>query len=135
MRIVRVVVVVVVIMVMRARRGVVALPRARNPDLRVSFLPDTTSVGTGTDTRATAAAATAIPSVTMRVSRVLEPVTRIVPLAVLNLKRALFHAQSILIARALADVYWSACAPAVAKGVAVFPVARCAGARAGSGGV
>jgi len=136
---------------MRGRRGVVALPSSSESYLRV-FLPPAAAVTTATATTRTAAAAaaasaattgtvvpggvrisisrraaTAVAAAAAAVSSVLEPVGRVVALAFLELERALLHSQAVLVARALADVYRGAPAPAVAERLVVFPVARPAG--------
>jgi len=142
------------------RRRVVALPSPSEPYLRVFLCPAATAATTAaatttTTTRARAATALAtrgaavVPglSVRVRISRpatavvatlvpsVLEPVGRVVPLLFLQLERTLLHSKSVLVARALADVYWGARAPAVAERFVVFPVARTAGAHWPYGGV
>jgi len=134
---------------MRGQRGVVALPSSSESYLRV-FLPPATTAATTATTRTAAAAAsaattgtvvpggvrisisrratTAVAAAAAAVSSVLEPVGRVVALALLELERALLHSQAVLVARALADVYRGAPAPAVAECLVVFPVARPAGA-------
>ena len=142
--IVVIVVIVVVVVVMVMRRRVVALPRPANPDLRI-FLPGAASTSTSTKTSTSTRAATAataagaaviVPGASRRaVARVLEPVARVVAFAFLKLERALLHSQSVPVARTLADVERGDRAPAVAERLAIFPVARRAGAHRHCGGV
>jgi len=136
---------------MRGQRGVVALPSSSESYLRVFLPPAATATATATTRTAAAAAAasaattgtvvpggvrisisrraaTAVAAAAAAVSSVLEPVGRVVALAFLELERALLHSQAVLVARALADVYRGAPAPAVAERLVVFPVARPAGA-------
>jgi len=133
-----VMVMAMVMTTVRRWRGVVALPCPPNPDLRVFLIPDAASASTNTSTRARTALALALPATTSAIShvpRALEPVAGVVPLTLPELERALLHPQSIIVARALADVYRGARAPAVAKGVAVFPVAWRAGTCRRRGGI
>jgi hypothetical protein len=111
-------------------RRIVTLPRPPNPNLRV-LLPDTASVSAGIG--ATFAAATH-PAIA-HISRICKPIAWVVLLLLQQLERASFHSFPIPVARALADVYRRARAPAVAEGFFVFPVARGAGAHGRHGGV
>jgi hypothetical protein len=143
-----VVVVVLVLVVMVMRWRVVALPCPANPDLSV-FLPGAastststgTSTSTSTSTRAAttataAGAAVIVPGASRRaVARALEPVARVIAFAFLELERTLLHSQSVPVARALADVERGDRTPAVAERLAIFPVARRAGAHRRRGGV
>jgi hypothetical protein len=129
-------------------RRIVALPRPRKPDLCVfpSNAASAAAAASSSSTRATfsssssssssssaAAAASAGAVVIMPgvsgpaiacVSRILEPIARVVLLLLLELERAPLHPLAFPVARTLANVYRRVRAPAVAECFAVFPVAR-----------
>jgi hypothetical protein len=120
----------------RRRRRIVALPRPPNPNLRVFLLPDgSSSARAFASIGSTTFAARAAHPTIAHIARIRKPVAGVVLLLLLELERALLHPHPVPVAAPLADVYRRVCAPAVAKGFPVFPVARGAGADGRYGGV
>jgi len=114
------------------RRRIIALPGPPNPNLRV-LLSETITVSTGIGSGSTFAAAS--DSAISHIPRICEPIVLVILLLLLELERTSFHSRPIFVPRALPDVYWRVCAPAVAEGFPVFPDTWCASVHGPRSGV